>query len=131
MKYLIDTVIWLWSIDSVDKMNATCRRILEDGLEEIYFSAATAWELSIKARLGKLRLPGSPAQCIPAFMARQGLRPLPVTHLHAVAVYDLPPHHRDPFDRLIIAQATVEGLTVMTSDRAFQKYSVDVLWCGK
>ena len=64
-------------------------------------------------------------------MAKQGLRPLPVTHLHAVAVYDLPPHHRDPFDRLIIAQAMVENITVLTSDRAFQKYAVDVLWCGK
>jgi PIN domain nuclease of toxin-antitoxin system len=131
VKYLIDTVIWLWSIDSVDKMNDRCRQVLEDGREEIYFSAATAWELSIKARLGKLNLPGSPAQCIPAFMAKQGLRALSVTHLHAVKVYDLPPHHRDPFDRMIIAQATVEGLTVMTADRIFGKYLVDVLWCGR
>jgi len=131
VKYLLDSVIWLWSIDAVEKINEDCRGIMENGREEIYFSAASVWELSIKARLGKLRLPGPPAQCIPAFMAKQGLRPLPVTHLHAVKVYDLPLHHQDPFDRLIIAQAITEEMTVLTSDRDFRKYAVDVLWCGK
>ncbi len=131
MKYLLDGVIWLWSIDSVEKINAQAREILENGREEVYFSAATVWELTIKARLGKLHLPGLPGECIPAFMAKQGLRPLPVTHLHAVKVYDLPPHHSDPFDRLIIAQAIMEDMTVLTSDRAFGKYAVDVVWCGK
>ena len=131
MKYLLDTVVWLWSIDPVEKLNKISREILADGREEIYFSAATAWELSIKARLGKLTLPASPAECIPAFLAKQGLRPLPVTHIHAVKVFELPSHHRDPFDRLIIAQAILEDMTILTADRAFGKYPVDVLWCGK
>jgi PIN domain nuclease of toxin-antitoxin system len=131
VKYLLDSVTWLWSIDSVEKINEACREILENGREEVYFSAASAWELSIKARLGKLNLPAPPGQCIPAFIARQGLRPLPVTHLHAVKVYDLPLHHEDPFDRLIIAQAIVEQMTVLTSDRAFRKYPVNVMLCGK
>jgi PIN domain nuclease of toxin-antitoxin system len=131
VKYFLDSVIWLWSIYAVEKMNDACREILENGREEVYFSAATAWELSIKARLGKLNLPGPPGQCIPAFMAKQGLRPLPVTHLHAVGVYDLPSHHDDPFDRLIIAQAIAEGMTVITSDKLFKKYPVDVLLSGR
>jgi PIN domain nuclease of toxin-antitoxin system len=131
VKYLLDSVIWLWSIDAVEKINEDCRGIMENGRAEIYFSAASAWELSIKARLGKLRLPGPPAQCIPAFMAKQGLRPLPVTHLHALKVYDLPLHHPDPFDRLIIAQAITEEMTVLTSDRDFRKYAVDVVWSGR
>jgi PIN domain nuclease of toxin-antitoxin system len=131
VKYLLDAVTWLWSIDSVEKINDRSREILENGQEEIYFSAATAWEVSIKARLGKLHLPAPPAQCIPAFMAKQGLRPLPVTHLHAVGVYDLPLHHQDPFDRLIIAQAIAEQMTLLTADRAFGKYPVDVVWCGR
>lgn len=131
MKYLLDSMVWLWSIDAVDKMNRDCREILENGREEVYFSAATAWELTVKVRLGKLHLPGPPGQCIPAFMAKQGLRALPVTHLHAVKVYDLPPHHQDPFDRLIIAQAIAERMTVLTSDRTFRKYPVDVLLCGE
>jgi len=131
VKYLIDTMVWLWSVDSVEKINQECRAILENGREEIYFSAATAWEVSIKAKLGKLRLPGPPAHVIPAFMAKQGLLPLPVTHLHAAKVYDLPLHHNDPFDRLILAQAITEEMSVLTADRDFRKYAVDVLWCGK
>jgi PIN domain nuclease of toxin-antitoxin system len=131
VNYLLDTMIWLWSVDSVEKLNQKCRDILENGGEEIYFSAATAWEISIKARLGKLHLPGPPAQVIPAFMAKQGLRPLPVTHLHAVKVYDLPLHHNDPFDRLIIAQAISEEMAVLTADSDFRKYPVRMLWCAR
>jgi PIN domain nuclease of toxin-antitoxin system len=124
-------MIWLWSVDSVEKLNQECRDILENGREGIYFSAATAGEISIKASLGKLHLPGPPAQVIPAFMANQGLRPLPLTHLYAVKVYDLPLHHNDPFDRLIIAQAISEEMAVLTADRDFPKYPVKMLWCGR
>ena len=131
MKYLIDTVVWLWSLDSLQRVSRRGMEILNSGAEEIYFSAATAWEVSIKASLGKLKLPSPPATCVPAFTARQGLRQLPVTYLHAVKVYELPPHHRDPFDRLIIAQAMVENMAVLTADKDFAKYPVDVVWCGK
>jgi PIN domain nuclease of toxin-antitoxin system len=131
MKYLLDGMTWLWSIDSVEKINSAAREILENGREEIYFSAATAWELTIKARLGKLRLPGPPARCIPAFIAKQKLRPLPVTQLHAVGVYDLPLYHQDPFDRLLIAQAIDEDMTILTSDQIFRKYPVKVAWTAK
>ena len=131
MKYLLDGVVWLWSIDAVERINRQALEILNRGTEEIHFSAATVWELTIKAQLGKLVLPGPPQECIPAFTARQGLRPLPVTYAHAVKVYDLPLHHRDPFDRLLIAQAILEGMTVLTADREFRKYPVEVVWCGK
>jgi PIN domain nuclease of toxin-antitoxin system len=131
MKYLLDSVAWVWSISAIERINKAGREILENGREEIYFSAASSWELSIKMRLGRLHLPGPPSQCIPAFMAKQGLRPLPVTHLHAVKVYDLPLHHNDPFDRLLVAQALIEDMTILTSDRDFEKYPVQVIWCGK
>jgi len=131
VKYLLDGVVWLWSIAPVERINRRGREILESGQSEIYFSAASVWELTIKARLGKLALPAPPAQCIPAFMAKQGLRPLPVTHFHAVKVFDLPLHHHDPFDRLLIAQAISEEMTILTADRVFREYPVDVLWCGK
>lgn len=131
MKYLLDSVVWLWSIDPVERLSKAARAVLDNGQQEIYFSAASAWELSIKARLGKLRFPAPPAECVPAFVAKQGLRPLPVTHAHAVKIYDLLPRHQDPFDRLIIAQAILEQMTILTADRAFAKYSVDILWCGK
>jgi len=130
MKYLLDTGVWFWSISSVEKINKAGRQLLENGQEEVYLSAVTAWELSIKMGLGKLRLTAAPAVCIPAFMAKQGLRPLPVTQTHAAGIYDLEPHHRDPFDRLIIAQAIAEEMCILTADRVFEKYPVDVLWCG-
>jgi len=130
VNYLLDTMIWLWSVDSVEKLNQKCRDILENGGEEIYL-AATAWEISIKARLGKLHLPGPPAQVIPACMAKPGLRPLPVTPLHAVKVYDLPLHHNDPFDRLLIAQAISEEMAVLTADSDFRKCPVRMLWCAR
>jgi len=131
MKYLLDSGVWLWSIDAVERISRVGREILESGREEIYFSAATAWELTLKASIGKLKLPAEPSQCIPAFANRQGLRSLPVTHLHAVKVYGLPPHHRDPFDRLLIAQAIEEKMVVLTADHAFEKYPIDLVWCGK
>jgi PIN domain nuclease of toxin-antitoxin system len=131
VKYLLDSGIWLWSIDSVEKINSSGREILENGREEIYFSAASVWELSIKVRLGKLHLPSPPAQCIPAFSAKLGLKPLPVTQLHAVKTFDLEAHHSDPFDRLIISQAIDESMTILTSDRIFLKYPVELVWCGK
>lgn len=131
MKYLLDTVAWLWSVHADERLGDEAREILANGKEEIYLSAASCWELSIKMRLEKLKLPGPPAQVVPAFMAKQGLLSMTITHLHAAKVYDLPAHHSDPFDRLIIAQAMVEEMTVLTSDRIFEKYPIAVVWCGK
>jgi PIN domain nuclease of toxin-antitoxin system len=113
-----------------ERLGDEAHAILVNGKEELYLSAATPWEVSVKMRLGKPNLPGPPSQVVPAYMARQGLRPLSVTHVHAVKVYDLPLHHPDPFDRIIIAQAVVEEMTVLTSDRVFEKYPIDVVWCG-
>lgn len=131
MKYLLDTVVWLWSVSAVDRVNKRGLEVLSSGDQEIYFSAATAWEISIKAALGKLRLPSPPQVCVPAFTERQRLRPLPITQLHAVRVYNLPPHHQDPFDRLIVAQGIAENMTILTADRNFEKYDVELIWCGK
>jgi PIN domain nuclease of toxin-antitoxin system len=131
VKYLLDSGVWLWSIASDERISQHGLEILINGEEEVYLSSASAWELSIKAALKKLSLPSPPADCIPSFMAKQNLRPLSVTHLHAVRVFDLPPHHQDPFDRLIIAQAIVEQMTILTADRAFAKYDVEIIWCGK
>ena len=130
MKYLLDSVAWLWSIADPDRLNLSAREIIQDGREEVFFSAASSWELSIKARTGKLQLPGPPSQCIPAYMARQGLKPLAITHLHTVKVYELVSHHTDPFDRLLIAQTITEDMAILTADRAFEKYPVQVVWCG-
>jgi PIN domain nuclease of toxin-antitoxin system len=130
MKYLLDTVVWLWSLNSPERINDEGRRVLERGEEEIYLSAVTPWEISIKMRVGRLDFPGPPAQLVPRFMTKQSLRPLSVNHSHAAKVYDLPAHHADPFDRMLIAQALIEDLMILTSDRAFRKYPAKLLWCG-
>jgi PIN domain nuclease of toxin-antitoxin system len=130
MKYLLDTSVWLWSLTASQKINPRGRRLLASGKAELYLSAASSWEISIKSALGKLPLPEPPAQYVPKRMAAQGIRPLPITHTHALAVSDLPVHHSDPFDRLLIAQAQLEGMVLLTADSAFKPYGVEIVWCG-
>lgn len=130
MRYLLDTSIWLWSIGSVEKINRAARELLADGKQGFYLSASSSWEISIKASSGKLPLPGPPPSFIPRVLAEQGITPLPILHQHALAVYDLPKHHTDPFDRLLIAQALTEQMVILTSDSIFWRYKVAIVWCG-
>ena len=131
MKYLLDTAVWLWSVGPVERLSREGRELLGDTTKEVYFSAASAWEISIKASLGKLRLPASPEAYIPKRLADQAIRSLPVFQRHALKVYSLPWHHQDPFDRLLIAQAQAEGMTILTADREFEKYDVAILWSAR
>ncbi len=131
MRYLLDTMVWLWSVGPTEKIGNAGLEILRNGREEIYLSAASSWEIAIKAKLGKFQLPEAPGPYVRSRMAAQRVLALAVTQNHSLAVYDLPLHHNDPFDRLIIAQALDEGMVILTSDRAFRKYPVEVLWCGK
>jgi PIN domain nuclease of toxin-antitoxin system len=130
MKYLLDTSIWLWSVGSVEKLNRVGRELLADGKQEFYLSAASSWEIAIKAGSGRLQLPGSPVSYVPKRLAQQGIIPLPILHQHALAVFDLPKHHTDPFDRLLIAQALTEEMIVLTADSVFRRYAVAIVWCG-
>jgi len=131
VKFLLDSGVWVWTIASPEKISPRAFEVFNDEKNEVYFSAVSSWELSIKAGNRKLQLPSPPDQCIPAFMAKQGLVPLAISHLHTVRVFDLPPYHRDPFDRLLIAQAMVEEMTILTNDQEFEKYPIDIVWCGK
>jgi PIN domain nuclease of toxin-antitoxin system len=130
MNYLLDTAVWLWSVGRVERLNRKSRELLADGKQEIYFSAVSAWEISIKASLGKLQLPELPEIYVLKRLAQQAIQPLPVFHQHALKVYSLPWHHQDPFDRLLIAQAQTEEMTILTADRAFEEYNVKIFWCG-
>jgi len=131
MKFLLDTVIWLWSVGETARLNEPAREVLTSPEHELYFSAASVWEIAIKTSIGKMQLPESARQVVPRETARQGLRPLPVSYSHALAVCDLPLHHGDPFDRLLIAQAQHESLTLITADRHMKLYSVEILWAGR
>ena len=131
MKYLLDTMVWLWSVGPTDKIGKQGLAILESGEEDIYLSAASALEVAIKTRLGRFDLPEPPGRYVPKRLAEQGIKSLSVTQSHALRVHDLPLHHGDPFDRLIIAQALDEGMVILTSDHVFHRYSVELVWCGK
>lgn len=131
MKYLLDTSVWLWSLTASERISKKGRRLLASGRAELYLSAASSWEIAIKSALGKLPLSEPPASFVPKGMAAQGIRPLSITHTHALAVSELPAHHRDPFDRILISQARTEEMIILTADRVFEQYDVKILWCGE
>jgi PIN domain nuclease of toxin-antitoxin system len=131
MKYLLDTVVWLWSVSDVENIGAAGQAILADKDADLYLSTASTWEIAIKAQIGKSTLPEPPPRYIPKRLTEQNIQALTINQIHALKVYELPLHHRDPVDRLIIAQAMVEGMAVLTSDRDFGRYQVQVVWCGK
>jgi PIN domain nuclease of toxin-antitoxin system len=131
MKYLLDTEVWLWTLTEPEQINPGVRQLIAGGEEELYLSAATSWEISIKSALGKLPLPEPPALYVPRRMLAQGIRPLPITHNHALGVSALPMHHKDPFDRLLIAQARAEDMVILAADRSFARYEVAIRWSGR
>jgi PIN domain nuclease of toxin-antitoxin system len=127
MRILVDTHVWLWWLSAPARLHPEAVTLLADAGNTLYLSAASVWEIVIKHGLGKLTLPSSPAVLVPQAIAEDGLVPLAIEHRHALAVTTLPPVHRDPFDRLIIAQAQVEGLPVLTADETFREYGVNVV----
>ncbi|HEY4000320.1 MAG TPA: type II toxin-antitoxin system VapC family toxin [Candidatus Xenobia bacterium] len=124
MRLLLDTQVVLWAMVSPQRLPLTLTNQLEEGDTEVYVSVASCWEIAIKYALGKLALPDEPAVYLPPQFIRHGMVPLPVGLTHALAVGAMPPHHNDPFDRLIIAQATIETLHTVTSDRKFVPYGI-------
>jgi PIN domain nuclease of toxin-antitoxin system len=131
VRYLVDTAVWLWTTFEPHRLSQHARDIFADPNQEMFLSAASAWEIAIKTGSGKLRLPEPPASYLPRRMADQGVRPLAIVHQHALAVSQLPLHHRDPVDRLIIAQAKLESMVLMTADASFRRYTVELLWAGR
>jgi PIN domain nuclease of toxin-antitoxin system len=131
MKYLVDTSVLIHSQISQPKLNDRTLNLLADNSSELYLSAVSSWEITIKAGTGKLVLPDRPAEFVTRAMRFMSLQSLNITHLHALAVDALPNHHRDPFDRMLIAQALSEQMTLLTADHVFQKYKVDLIFCGK
>lgn len=124
---LLDTHVWLWMNGDVDRLSAAAREILMDGEQPLLLSAASTWEIAIKFATGKLQLPQPPEQYIPATLAANEVQPLAIHQAHTWRAAALPPHHRDPFDRLLIAQAQAEGLRLMTADRQLERYEVPVV----
>jgi PIN domain nuclease of toxin-antitoxin system len=126
---LLDTHIFLWMQRSPARLKSA-RDLIEDEQTTVLLSAVSSWEIAIKWRLGKLPLPEPPDRYVPDRMQRSAIQALPVRHSHALAVAELPSHHADPFDRLLIAQALLEGIPLATADPAFRAYDTELLWLG-
>lgn len=122
--YLLDTHVLFWSLAEVARLTPQVRTILDESDTRICVSVASAWEMRIKSALGKMTMP----EDLPAQLALARFETLPITLPHALAAGGLPLHHRDPFDRMLIAQAQVEGLTLVTHDARMRPYDVAVLW---
>ena len=128
MKLLLDTECWLWMQATPQRFSSAARALLDDPDNVLLLSPVSAWEIATKYALGRLTLPIAPAEYVPSRMKSSGVDALPLQHSHALQVATLPWHHRDPFDRLLIAQAQVEGLPILSADRKLAAYDVQVHW---
>lgn len=127
MTVLLDTQVWLWMLGHPDRISADSRALLESPDTKILLSAASTWEIAIKWAIGKLELPGNPEEVIGEMMSQTRVTPLPILHSHTLRVASLPSHHRDPFDRLLVAQAQLAGVPFMTADPQIASYDVEVI----
>jgi PIN domain nuclease of toxin-antitoxin system len=124
LKLLLDTRALIWFLDRDEHLGDTARRHLTDQANRVLLSAAVVWEISLKGSLGKLSLPEDYVEQLFGV----GVQALPITAAHASAVERLPWHHRDPFDRMLIAQASVEGAGLVTRDDAMRPYDITLIW---
>ncbi len=127
MKILLDTQCWLWMLADPERLRESARQLLASPDNEILVSAASSWEIAIKYSIGRLPLPAEPAVLVPRWLADSRVSSLPIEHEHALQVSRLPHHHRDPFDRILVAQAQIERLPILTADRQLASYDVDLL----
>ena len=127
-RLLLDTHVFLWWCADAPELKTKAKRAIANIHNECYLSVASCWEMAVKASLGKLRLAKSLERFVTEQLTANGFYLLNVELRHAAKVEKLPFHHRDPFDRLLIAQAMSENLTIVSADKVFAKYGVDVLW---
>jgi len=128
VRLLLDTHCWLWMQVSPERFSARAAALLADPANELFFSAASSWEIAIKYSLGKLPLPSPPSLYVSTRLRDGGVSPLPIEHAHALRAAELPRHHRDPFDRLLVAQAQLDKLALVTVDEQFAPYEIEIVW---
>ncbi len=127
MKLLLDTQCWLWWFAEPERLNEDIITQIADEANELWFSVASIWEIGIKVSIGKLPLPEPLDSYISSRMAELGVQLLDIRANHAVKASSLPLHHRDPFDRMLIAQAIIEDMTLVSADSMFRQYDVSIL----
>ena len=128
MNGILDTRTFLWMVTDDRRLSATARNVIGDGANQLFLSAASIWEIVLMAAAGRLHVQGGPARFLEREIQRNRLSPLPIQPAHVLRVPSLPAIHKDPFDRLLIAQAQVENLPLITTDREITRYPVQVIW---
>ena len=128
MRFLLDTHVFLWFITDDPRLSGYARTLIEDELNERLLSIASIWEIAIKVSIGKLPLTQSLETFLPDQMRQNGITPLPLELSHVYRVSTLPVHHRDPFDRLLVAQCLIEQLPLLSADQAFDSYGIQRIW---
>lgn len=127
-RYLLDTHVLLWWLFDDPKLSGPAHDVIQAPENTILVSSASGWEIATKHRLGKLPHAGEAARDLPSLLRKSRMTVLPITMEHALAAGALPGPHRDPFDRMLIAQGRIEGLPIVTSDRVFKQYPVELIW---
>ena len=127
MRILLDTHVLIWAATEPERLSSACREAIEDGANEVYVSSVSAWEIAIKQSLGKLELPRPAEEWLPEVVRASGFEALGVDLESALRVRGMPWHHRDPFDRLLIAQAVQQRLTFATRDAKLAEYGIAIL----
>jgi PIN domain nuclease of toxin-antitoxin system len=128
MKLLVDTCTFLWIVGGGRALPPRVNDLYRSPENEVYFSAVSAWEIALKYAAGRLPLPEVPERLVPAERERRGMMALPLDEETALHVLRLPPLHRDPFDRMLVSQAIVHGLVILTPDHLVSQYPARTLW---
>lgn len=128
MNILLDTCVFLWIVRDSPQLSATARALFGDPHHTVYLSAVSAWEIAVKHGLGRLPLAEPPHDYIPKERAKHGIAALDLTEAAVLGLRRLPPHHQDPFDRMLICQAIAHSLTLLTPDDPIQAYPVRTAW---
>ncbi len=128
MRALLDTHAFLWWVLDSSALSNVGRELMGDGRNDLYLSAASAMEIAVKAHRGRLALPEPPESYVPSRLVSEGFQAMPIEIAHALRVARLPDIHRDPWDRLLVAQAQIEGIPIVTADPAIARYDVETIW---
>ena len=128
MKLLLDTVAFIWTAENDTSLSALARDLITDAANEVYLSSASTWEIAIKYSIGRLELKVPPDEYVPEQRRLHRIESLPISERDALQVGNLPNIHRDPFDRLILAQAIGQDMAVVTNDSLMQRYAVHIVW---
>jgi PIN domain nuclease of toxin-antitoxin system len=128
MRLLLDTCTFLWLILGADDLSGKAKKMFVDPNNDVYLSVVSAWEIAVKYAIGRLDLPEDPRLYIPEQRERHGIQSLPLDEAESLQVSTLPRIHNDPFDRMLISQALIHGLTILSPDESIKKYPVRIVW---